>query len=126
MRHVIRVPLLIFAPIALVAAVACPKFFQNENEAGSCNTAIGLYALGGEFGRTSVVPAPTVGHVTAIGKCSGASLHNANRDLLIGDYTAAPSGKDGFVNIGNHLCFWRDTGARVGCPAPEPEREGGK
>jgi hypothetical protein len=31
-----------------------------------------------------------------------------------------------FANIGNHLCFWRDTGARVGCPAPEPECEGGK
>jgi hypothetical protein len=104
----------------------CPKFFQNENKAGSCNTAIGLHALEDQFGLTSMVVAPTVSHVTAIGKCSGASLHNAARDLLIGDYTAAPSGKDGFVNIGNHLCFWRDTGERVTCPAPEPECAGGK
>jgi hypothetical protein len=189
MRHIIRAPLLIFAPIAMVAAVAwaamgqtadeqqkdaekqvqvaltaaeadfampifrddlpmaadfieaaikenffaskgwtdpCPKFFQNENKAGSCNTAIGLHALEDQFGLTSMVVAPTVSHVTAIGRCSGASLHNAARDLLIGDYTAAPSGKDGFVNIGNHLCFWRDTGERVDCPAPEPECEGGK
>jgi hypothetical protein len=57
----------------------------------------------------------------AIGRCSGFHLHAESRDILIGDYTDAPRERDGFVNIKNKLCFWRDSGERADCPPPEPE-----
>lgn len=57
----------------------------------------------------------------AVGLCSGSSLTGQSRSLLLGDRTAAPPKGDGFVNIANKLCFWRDTGERVACPAPELE-----
>lgn len=60
-----------------------------------------------------------------IGNCSGyLSLTTQSRALLLGNRTAAPPKGNGFVNIANKLCFWRDTGERVACPAPEPECEG--
>lgn len=56
------------------------------------------------------------------GACAGTSLRTASDDILIGAYTAAPTpDTSGFVNIGNKLCFWRDSGQRVACPPPEPE-----
>lgn len=78
----------------------------------TCIIAIGLGALEN---------ATTMNNTIASGRCSGASLRAESNDLLIGDYTSAPRGKDGFVNIGNKFCFWRDTGERVACPPPEPE-----
>ena len=71
-------------------------------------------------GRGALQSATTMQNTIAIGECSGASLTTESRDLLIGDYTAAPKGKNGFVNIGNQVCFWRDSGTVVPCPPPEP------
>lgn len=88
----------------------CPK--DGPYTPQSCTTAVGLGALW---------LATNITHVIAIGRCSGASLHEARNTLLVGDYTSAPEGSDGFVNIANKLCFWRDTGRRVDCPPPEPE-----
>ena len=88
---------------------------------GVGNVAIGLGALNKAYGLNSHYVGEDLSYVYAIGRCAGASLENASRAFLIGDYTAAPSGSDGFVNIANRLCFWRDTGETVDCPPPEPE-----
>jgi hypothetical protein len=37
-------------------------------------------------------------------------------DILLGDHTQAPDARPGFVNFGNKVCYWRDTGRRVACP----------
>jgi hypothetical protein len=78
----------------------------------ACNVAVGIGAM--EF-------ATTLAHSIFIGRCSGHSVTTGSHDLLIGDYTSMPDGAVGFVNIANKLCFWRDSGDRVACPAPEPE-----
>lgn len=78
----------------------------------TCSMAIGIGALN---------LATEIDHVTAIGRCAGASLRKARFALLLGDYTTAPEGSIGFVNIGNLFCFSRLTGARVACPMPEKE-----
>lgn len=79
---------------------------------GSCLVAYGYGALLNATDMTGTM---------AFGRCSGASLRSESRDLLIGDFTAAPHGKDGFVNLENKLCFWRDTGVVETCPPPNPE-----
>lgn len=59
---------------------------------------------------------------TVIGACAGKSLLDGSWNVLVGDHTATPTPHtSNFVNIGNRLCFWRDTGERVACPPPEPE-----
>lgn len=78
----------------------------------SCIIAVGVGAL-----RNATI----LDHTIAIGRCAGATLLKGNRMLLIGDYTSAPEGADGFVNIANQVCFWRDTGEVVPCPPPELE-----
>lgn len=69
---------------------------------------------------TTFVPiqqaAPTEWAV-AVGNCAGC-MAIGNRDLLLGDGTQAPNDQPGFVNFGNRLCFWRDSGEVVSCPAP--------
>jgi hypothetical protein len=90
-------------------AVDCAKGIPG---AKSCIVAIGEGAL---------LSATIMNDTIAIGRCSGASLTTESHDLLIGAYTSAPKGKDGFVNIGNKLCFWRDSGATATCPPPEAE-----
>ena len=57
-----------------------------------------------------------------IGICAGAtSFLFGDNNILVGAYTSVPSATiSGFVNLGNALCFWRDTGERVDCPPPEP------
>lgn len=82
-----------------------------HNEPTYCNVAYGVGAL--QYATTML-------GTMAFGRCSGGHLTSENHDLLIGDYTAAPRGKDGFVNLENKLCFWRDTGTVVDCPPPEP------
>jgi hypothetical protein len=62
------------------------------------------------------------GCTVIVGKCAGMTQTSGGRNILLGDYTALPKpDTSGFVNIANRLCFWRDTGERVACPAPEPE-----
>jgi hypothetical protein len=79
----------------------------------SCAVAVGVGAI--EVLTTGV-------NDTAIGRCSGASLEDGSRDLLIGDYTATPTPHTSdFANIDNKWCWWRTTGQRVACPPPEPE-----
>lgn len=56
----------------------------------------------------------------AVGSFAGASMTTQNRAIALGSCTAVRLG-DGFVNLGNRLCFWRDTGTIVDCPPPEPE-----
>ena len=73
------------------------------------------------FGYGALINITTGNNDMAYGHCSGASLMEESDDLLIGDYTAAPLHKNGFVNIENKLCFWRETGKRADCPPPEPE-----
>ena len=73
------------------------------------------------FGYGALINITTGNNDMAYGHCSGASLMEESNDLLIGDYTAAPLHKNGFVNIENKLCFWRETGKRADCPPPEPE-----
>ena len=90
----------------------CGEGSKPSVHVSSCVIAIGMGAL---------KYATTMNHTIAVGRCAGASLTTESRDLLIGDYTAAPRGQDGFVNIANKLCFWRDSGERVACPPPEPE-----
>lgn len=59
---------------------------------------------------------------TVVGACAGRSLLDGSWNVLVGDHTATPTPHtSNFVNIGNRLCFWRDTGARVACPPPEPD-----
>lgn len=94
-----------------------PPPVQTDGDAypllsGSCVIAIGLGAL---------QDATDMDDTIAVGTYAGASLRTESRDLLIGDCTAAPRGKDGFVNIANKLCFWRDTGIIEDCPPPEPQ-----
>lgn len=79
---------------------------------GSCDIGIGMGALWNSTTMYSTI---------AVGTCSGASLKTESRDILIGDYTSAPRGRDGFVNIANKWCWWRDSGAQADCPPPEPE-----
>lgn len=90
----------------------CPPGSLHENDPGWCNIMIGQ---GASLSMTGAE------HMITIGRCAGASVQNARRAILIGDYTSAPEGSNGFVNIANKLCFWRYTGERVDCPAPEPE-----
>lgn len=85
---------------------------NGTTDASSCIIAIGYGAL---------MNATTMNNTIAIGRCSGATLTSESRDLLIGDFTTAPRGKDGFVNLENKLCFWRDTGVVETCPPPNPE-----
>jgi hypothetical protein len=72
-------------------------------------------------GEGALPNATTMSNTIAVGRCVGTSLTTESYDILIGDNTTAPLHRDGFVNIGNRLCFWRDTGERAACPAPEPE-----
>lgn len=89
-----------------------PARDATQNIYNACLVAIGLGAL-----KSATLMYGTI----AVGTCSGASLTTESMDILVGDHTSAPVGKDGFVNIGNKLCFWRDTGTVVDCPPPEPE-----
>lgn len=59
--------------------------------------------------------------VMAIGRCAAASMTHVRRGIAIGDYTRLPEGSSGFVNIGNKICFWRDTKQWADCPPPELE-----
>jgi hypothetical protein len=54
------------------------------------------------------------------GKGNHAGFRGAgSRCILLGDNTQTPSpDSDGFVNIDNRLCFWRDTGEIAECPPP--------
>jgi hypothetical protein len=103
---------------AFGTAYNCPHA-PTDGERGQsfCAIAVGLGAL-----QDAIAPRNTI----AIGRCAGASLTNESDDMLLGDYTAAPAGKNGFINFANKLCFWRDTGERAACPAPEPECGKGK
>jgi hypothetical protein len=59
---------------------------------------------------------------TVAGAYSGRHLQDGDWNVLVGACTATPTpSTSNFVNIANKLCFWRDTGQRVACPAPEPE-----
>lgn len=59
-----------------------------------------------------------------VGACSGISLEEGSSNLLVGDHTATPTPfTSGFVNLGNKLCFWRETGAQADCPPPEKSCE---
>lgn len=66
----------------------------------------------------SSASAPWGHDVTVIGNCATAW---GSRELVLGDRATTPIKGDGFVNLGNKLCFWRDTGTIVDCPPPEPE-----
>jgi hypothetical protein len=90
----------------------CPEMPQSPDEKNYCLVAIGLGALQN---------ATSMHNTIAIGRCAGASLTTESDDILVGDYVTAPRGRSGFINIANALCFWRDTGERAACPAPEPE-----
>lgn len=58
-------------------------------------------------------------HDIAIGRNSGRTMRLGSRCILLGDNTLTPTpDSDGFVNIDNRLCFWRDTGEIAECPAP--------
>lgn len=73
------------------------------------------------IGEGALLNATAMSSTIGVGHCSGATLRTESDDILVGDYTAAPRDKDGFVNIANRLCFWRNSGERVDCPPPEPE-----
>lgn len=92
-------------------------------EAGSQYApALGDYELSVGVGLNALGKYQHGHRTTAIGACSGASLLSGDDDVLVGAYTAAPTPTtSGFVNIANKLCFWRETGKRVNCPAPEPD-----
>jgi hypothetical protein len=92
----------------------CPPEAKRTSDATypTCNIAVGINAM---------TNATAVTYSTFIGTCAGYSVHSGRNILLIGDYTSAPDGANGFVNIGNKLCFWRESGERVACPPPEPE-----
>lgn len=78
---------------------------------GHCSTVVGEYALRNAVDYT---------HVIAIGRFAGSSLRKVRNAILVGDCTTAPEDSDGFVNIGNKWCWWRQTGAQAACPLPEP------
>jgi hypothetical protein len=47
-------------------------------------------------------------------------------NILIGAFTRAPDWKvSNFVNIGNTICFWRDTEKTAPCPPPITPKECG-
>lgn len=73
------------------------------------------------IGENALYNATTMYGTIAIGRYSGYSLTTESMDILIGDYTSAPHGMNGFVNLANTLCFWRDTGVVETCPPPESE-----
>ena|ERR1700728_2851117 len=53
-----------------------------------------------------------------IGRNAGYYFRAGSRCILLGDNTLTPTPDcDGFVNIDNRLCFWRDTGEIAECPA---------
>lgn len=56
----------------------------------------------------------------AIGYCSEVPA-DVKGDILFGEYTTAPAGVNGFVNIGNKWCGLRATGETVPCPPPVAE-----
>lgn len=54
-----------------------------------------------------------------IGRFAGFSMTDERRMILIGERASAPPHSDGFVNLANVACFWRDSGWFVECPAPD-------
>lgn len=94
------------APLVIGNKLAAPLL------TGSCNLFVGLW---------SAPDATSMNGTIAIGNCTGAGLTTESRGLLIGNYTTAPRGRDGFVNINNETCWWRDTGEPSACPPPVPE-----
>lgn len=55
-------------------------------------------------------------YCVAIGRNAMADLTRGAWNFCLGDDTQLPSPVcDGFVNLGNRLCFWRETGEVVPC-----------
>jgi hypothetical protein len=99
----------------------CARHYESHAPKGVSPSYIPTMTCIVAVGEGALQNATTMDDTIAIGHCSGASLTSESGDMLIGDYTSAPKGKDGFVNIGNKLCFWRDNGDTATCPPPEPE-----
>jgi hypothetical protein len=54
-----------------------------------------------------------------VGTCAGHYLSGGSYNILLGDFTRAPKPDSSyFVNMGNKVCWWRDTGKRAPCPPP--------
>ena len=57
-----------------------------------------------------------------VGANAGRRLRTGSDNILIGAYTEVPAPDTcNFVNIGNRLCFWRDTGELAPVPPPYDE-----
>ena len=76
--------------LALGVHVPCPTD-HGRRIAGSCNVSLGDY--------------------------SGYYSFGVSRSVLIGSHVEAPPRSDGFVNIGNLVCFYRDGTGYVKCPS---------
>jgi hypothetical protein len=59
---------------------------------------------------------------SALGYCATIPKGNSGT-ILLGEYTTAPPGVDGFVNLGNVWCGLRSTGEQVACPPPISEAD---
>lgn len=60
-----------------------------------------------------------------IGLGAGCDIVDSSRTILLGAFTTAPPHANGFVNIANSLCFWRDTLQRAECPPLLTEKQCG-